>query len=204
MASTTTVACDYCGRSVTKEVKEVNRSRRKGLRFFCDRSCSARFSNIGKGRAEPVTKICPCGASFVSTTLKKSAHHCSRSCASLYHVTETRREAARRCGRATGAANLPSQDYLLRRREQWKYVELEQALTHRNHQFEFPIEDRVFDLALLDVRVLVEFDGPYHSNPSQRPRDEEKEELAQRYGFVVVRKSVAQASVIGVETIQGL
>lgn len=83
-------------------------------------------------------------------------------------------------------------------------MELERALMHRSHQFEFPIEDRVFDLALLDIGVLVEFDGPYHNNPSQRPRDEEKEELARRYGFTVVRKSVAQASIIGVETVQGL
>jgi very-short-patch-repair endonuclease len=83
-------------------------------------------------------------------------------------------------------------------------VELERALAHRNHQFEFPIEDRVFDLALLDVGVLVEFDGPYHSSPSQMPRDEEKDDLARRYGFVVVRKAVVPASIIGVETIRGL
>jgi very-short-patch-repair endonuclease len=65
------------------------------------------------------------------------------------------------------------------------------------------IDGRVFDLALFDAKVLIEFDGPYHHG-SQLGVDRTKEEVAANHGFVVIRREVRPATVIDPETIDGL
>jgi very-short-patch-repair endonuclease len=62
----------------------------------------------------------------------------------------------------------------------------------------------VFDLALLDTRVLVEFDGPYHGYGEQIATDAKKDETAIAYGFALERRIVAAASVLSPAVISGL
>jgi very-short-patch-repair endonuclease len=45
----------------------------------------------------------------------------------------------------------------------------------------------VFDLALLDRKILVEFDGAYHDTRTQSKEDLRKDRVAQRRGWNVVR-----------------
>ena len=70
--------------------------------------------------------------------------------------------------------------------------------------FEYKLGKYVFDLALLDTKTLVEFDGPYHRDPKQKQMDADKEKAAGIRGFVVIRRLVKPAVVIDPETIGGL
>jgi very-short-patch-repair endonuclease len=92
----------------------------------------------------------------------------------------------------------------LKRREAWKYAALERVLEGRKHEFEYKLGKYVFDLALLDTKTLVEFDGPYHRDPKQKQMDADKEKAAGIRGFVVIRRLVKPAVVIDPETIGGL
>ena len=98
------------------------------------------------------------------------------------------RRAAQRDGGIANAHQLLRPDDVLRLREGWKYEALRGALAGRQHVFEYPVADRVFDLALLDTRVLVEFDGPYHRFITAD--DAAKDALAAANGFKVVRRHV--------------
>jgi very-short-patch-repair endonuclease len=196
------VSCAHCGAIFFKDNREVKRSNKLGKGHFCTRSCSAKAAATTTRKVEQVF-TCPCGKTFVSTSKAKAMKHCSRSCASHYSMNEERREAQRQSGVAQ-AVNLISTDEALRRRERWKYAALEEALVGRPHQFEYPLENSVFDLALLDVRVLVEFDGPEHLGPVQRVRDDAKDALASRHGFLVVRRPVEPVTIIDPSTITGL
>jgi very-short-patch-repair endonuclease len=72
-------------------------------------------------------------------------------------------------------------------REAWKYAEIHKALVHVTHEFEYRIEDCVFDLVLFDDRVLVEFDGKYHRDGKQQTRDILKDIVASEHGYSVER-----------------
>lgn len=194
------VSCNYCGARFLKENREINRA--PGRSHFCSSSCCAK-SNADRSRAKEVSKTCPCGTSFVTTTKNKSPDHCSRSCTSRFSMSFERREAQRLGGLASRDNLWPASD-ILKKREAWKYVALQVVLTNRPHEFEYPLEGYVFDLALLDVRTLVEFDGPYHKSPSQGATDAAKEAVAKKHGFVVVRRAVQPAVVIAPVTIEDL
>lgn len=197
------VRCAGCGGRVKKERSEVNRSRRLGRRLFCTQSCGAVTSNRVR-RSVAFTMPCPvCGVVFETTTHGKAKRHCSRSCASLGSVTPERRESQRTSGRKN-ARYLIGNDETLKRREAWKYTKLRRALRDRQHEFEYRLGRYVFDLALFDVKVLVEFDGPYHSSVKQRVVDAKKERVASRHGFTVARRVVKPAAVIPRATIAGL
>ena len=182
----------------------MNRSRKRGRKLFCSASCAAKFGNVSR-KAKEIEALCPCCEKrFVTTTSTKAARFCSRSCASRGSNNENRRRAAlyaqRFCdGNKAAAATLRS-------REAWKYVALKDKLlsANRDFEFEYRINDCIFDLALLDVMVIVEFDGPDHQLPSQMKRDREKETVAKAAGFIVVRRPVQRMSVIDPETIDGL
>jgi hypothetical protein len=92
----------------------------------------------------------------------------------------------------------------LKRREARKYVEVVMVIGERPHEFEYELDGVVFDLALLDSRILVEFDGPYHRKKEQILRDEKKNGIAALHGFRVERIEVPSNSVIPAETIVGL
>lgn len=195
--------CEWCGESFQKVLAEFKRSERIGRKHFCSLSCGAKDQN-SKIKAKEVVKICPeCKKKFVSTTKKKAATFCSRSCASKGSMNEDRRLAQREAG-LRFVDNLISTDEVLKRREAWKYELLKKALDGRDHEFEYALENSVFDLALFDKKILVEFDGPYHKLDSQIERDLEKDAIAARNGFLVIRRTVAQAQVILPETIEGL
>jgi very-short-patch-repair endonuclease len=117
-------------------------------------------------------------------------------------MSEERRE-AQRVGGVEKAGNLLSTSDVLKLRESWKYAALRDVLSARPHEFEFELDGYVFDLALLDVHILVEFDGPYHTG-DQLKVDARKEEVARAHGFLVVRRSVQSAVVLNPITIDGL
>jgi very-short-patch-repair endonuclease len=94
----------------------------------------------------------------------------------------------------------------LKRREEWKYTALRAFLEQQERVFEFEFElgAFVFDLALLDVRTLVEFDSAYHRGKPQQAVDKRKEQVAKEQGYTLIRREVIAASVIDPETVQGL
>jgi len=118
-------------------------------------------------------------------------------------MSEERREAQRQAG-LRHKKHLISPAQTLRLREAWKYKLLEKALEGREFSFEYGLGDFVFDLALLDCRVLVEFDGPYHQGGVQAVLDEKKAAAAGAAGFVLVRREVEPMVVISPKTIEGL
>lgn len=205
MADMYSFLCEECGNPATKPRNEANRSLRLGRRFFCSLRCAALTANRPKKLAAIVRNCRHCGNSFQSSLRKKGATFCSRECASRGSVTDRRRQGSRKGG-LKSVANLLSQAETLKRREAWKYVALEATLTKtgRAFEFEYPLANYVFDLALFDKRVLVEFDGPDHGLEKQQKIDEQKTAVAEKYGFVVVRRPVIRASVISPETIKDL
>ena len=199
-----TVQCDRCGQDVDKPVGEVNRSLKLGRRLFCGLQCSAKKGNEPR-KSKKITLICPyCEKEFKTTTHNKAKKHCSRSCASKGSMTEERRDAQRLAGEMY-SENL-SVAKSLRSREGWKYAAIEGVLQSagRNYEFEYEIEEYIFDLALLDVKVIVEFDGPYHKDPRQKRLDQKKSRLARKEGFKVVRRKVEIEEVFSPSIVDGL
>ncbi len=92
----------------------------------------------------------------------------------------------------------------LRKREGWKYVKLATYLVSLGirHQFEFVIDNYSFDLALLDNKLLIEFDGSYHRGSKQLTLDNEKTATAVRAGYKVERIVVYNNVVIPVKVVQ--
>jgi len=203
MPKTVTIECAFCGKSVEKSTSEFNRSTRLGRPLFCSRTCSAKAHNAPRKSKEFITTCPHCGKMFKTTTHNKAKKFCSRACASAGSVTNVRREAAVASGVANQANLLPVAD-LLRRREAWKYVELEESLKLRDHQFEFELGSYVFDLALFDTKTLVEFDGKDHQNTKQKRLDKEKDSVARALGFKVVRRDVTAVTVISPSIIRDL
>jgi very-short-patch-repair endonuclease len=196
-----TVTCRNCSTSFEKENREINRAAKLGREHFCSLACTAQFSNEPR-KAREVTKTCPtCKKQFESSTKAKAATFCSSRCATLGSETEERRQGRSRGGR-TAAGNLLSTHEVLKRREAPKYAELEKALLGRRHEFEFPLEGYVFDLALFDQDVLLEFDGRYHEANAQRTVDQEKDRVATKHGFRIVRVEVPSGEVIPVTVLQ--
>src|SRR5208337_2684626 len=128
MEKKTTVTCAFCGKSVIKPAKEVTRSLKLGRKLFCNNSCGAKFGNRKRHSYGKIEKQCAlCGNLFITTeNPNKTGSFYSRSCASKAStsLTEKRIEAARASGRAN-SKNLLTPAQTLKRREMWKYVELE-------------------------------------------------------------------------------
>jgi very-short-patch-repair endonuclease len=190
--------CAWCGKVFFILVKEYHRQIRKGREvFFCGLSCAASFRNETVGaKILPVNKECPvCHRVFQSDTSSKAATFCSRSCASKGSVTEYRRQKAREMGlQNQGILTIDMTAASLRTREAWKYAALEEYLTNIGEpfQFEYPIDDAIFDLALTRRKMLVEFDSDYHESSSQQERDLEKDETARTNGWTLERVRVAR------------
>ena len=118
-------------------------------------------------------------------------------------MSDERREAQQAGGRHT-AHQLLSPTEVLKRRESWKYLKLEAALQGRQFEFEYELGGYVFDLALLDTRVLIEFDGPYHLSGAQQADDAKKDAVAHAHGYNVVRRSVVANTAFTPDMIAGL
>jgi len=201
------IVCAGCGCLTKKPKGEVTRSIRLGRRMFCSRSCSAKAGNVSR-KSKQIKMTCPgpgCGKTFDTTTHNKARRHCSPSCASKASMSKSRRK-AQRTGGIMQIDNLLTTAETLKLREAWKYVAIKEMLAKsgREFEFEFELADRVYDLALLDTKVLVEFDGPYREWSEQQEDDKDKEKIAEEAGFTVIRRQTLPATVISPLTLEGL
>jgi len=85
---------------------------------------------------------------------------------------------------------------LARKREGYRYKRLEEALKGRKITFELPIGRYIFDLALHEEKLLVEFDEPFHQEDGWRFYDAQKDAAAERSGWRVVRLVTVPKTVI--------
>lgn len=191
--------CSWCNSDFNIPEAEYNRQVRNGrIFFFCSRSCAAKKNNASRpGKRIPVKKICPhCKNEFTTMTGSKSATFCSRSCASG-SMTEKRREAQRSGGKEK-AENLISAQKTLLLREAWKYTQLKSFLEYCKEKFEFEyrLGNYVYDLALPEKLILIEFDGMYHGGKKQSKTDHSKDLFASQSGWKVIRRKVQNNTII--------
>jgi len=194
--------CNWCNKPFKKELKEVTRQWKKGRDvFYCSPSCAAKKGNEHR-KAPEVEKTCPfCNKIFDTVSNKHERTFCSPSCASAGSVTEYRRYKARQVGLASVENNLISPEEALKKREAWKYVNVKNSLEdlNENFEFEYRMEDYIYDLALIDRKIFIEFDGPDHDGPVQTERDLLKSEFANKNGWEVKRIAVDSNSVINID-----
>lgn len=194
MVAKVMITCAECGAQKEIEFGEWNYWHRRGREhFFCSRSCTAKFRNRPYKIDRTREIICQhCGKSFV-TSSEQDVKYCSRSCASAASVTPARRAGSRKGGVA--AQKLPttvhfdilSAQKALKRREMWKYEELIKLLDKQGvrYEFEYLLDHYIFDLALLDRRILIEFDGSYHVSKEQLRSDQIKATYAAGKQWIV-------------------
>jgi very-short-patch-repair endonuclease len=196
---TVPVTCTRCGISFQKKKGEYNRRVRLGRPMFCGTKCAGATINAAKKSLEIARNCECCGAAFVTTTHHKKVNvrFCSRGCASRGSMSDSRRAAQAAGGHQT-KANLLSPEETLRLREAWKYTAVEAKLKEdkRDYQFEYRIGDFIFDLALLDSKTLVEFDGPNHQYQRDHDIDVKKDAVAKAAGFAVIRRPTGVLVVI--------
>jgi very-short-patch-repair endonuclease len=190
------LTCAWCSKEFYLYAKEYERQIRNGRTyFFCSRTCVAKKRNSGR-KFPVILKICPvCKTEFWASTKKKGATFCSRECASKGSVTELRRNAAREWGLKNyhnNVGNINTTDARakgLRIREAWKYSLIKEFFDKSGirYQFEFPCGSGIFDLALLDLKIFVEFDGPYHNDGNIEQQDNKKTIEAKNFGWNVIR-----------------
>ena len=115
--------------------------------------------------------------------------YCSSSCASAGSVTEYRRYKDRQMGLASAEDNLISPEEALKKREAWKYIDVKKSLEdlNENFEFEYRMEDYIYDLALIDKKLIIEFDGPDHNGPSKSEKDFTKDRVVNKNGWKVKR-----------------
>jgi len=203
--------CAYCGKEFEASAYEVKRWIGRGRdRFFCGLSCTAKFGNDARGnRRKKICKTClVCGREFETFTGRHEGMFCSRSCASKGSVTNKRREKAREMGKKNVGSMLDIEVKAkgLRTRESWKYAVVEEFLKNKEeaYKFEFPLEEWVFDLALLKRKVLIEFDGNYHQDACQRKIDFSKDAAAAKNGWFVIRVKTKESEVISSDIVVGV
>ena len=186
--------CCHCGNSFNKSLGEYNRQIRdtKGLaKFFCDSSCSAK--SRGKIKQQ-IQKTCKCGNTFTTSTESK---HCSVRCASFYSMSPSRKQAMLKAAinsRFTKHETLEVVANALRAREWHKYTEIDSILTlmERDYQFEYNLPGTrfIYDLAIFDSRLLIEFDEKYHL--SIKKQDAVKDLAAIENGWELIRIDVRE------------
>lgn len=199
------VVCVRCGSAFNKLLSEFNRRQRLGRPMYCGAKCAGAAVNEVK-KAQEFERNCElCGQAFTASTHSKKVNQrfCSRSCASKGSMSDERR-AAQSLGGQQSIGNLLTPEETLRRREAWKYVAIDAALRedNREFQFEYRIGDVIFDLALLDTKVLIEFDGPYHLY--QESEDARKDQIAKDAGFTIQRVPTPVTVVIDPKAVRGL
>lgn len=205
--SMTELKCPICGIKFQKYTKEITRQIKKNpnTQFYCSKDCA----NIGvheKQRNPIISKVCPvCGNYFSTKSGAKESTFCSRSCASKGSVNEARRAA----GRYSAALNFTPETQsvytiqkILKNREAWKYAEIKIVLDFLKYQYEFEylLGNYIYDLALFDKGILVEFDGPEH----KRYDETDKINNAINNGWYLVKINVILNTIINPEFIYGL
>lgn len=170
------LTCSNCGERFRKAKKEVTRQRKRGRINF----------------------FC---------TLTCGAHHNN----ALPHVRAACIESGRRLAKRMYTPMCLHRATL--GHEGWKYEKLKRFLDKRDivHLFEYPLvtkqgKIRLYDLAIRDVRVLIEFDGDYHyrNGKAYDRRDEQKNRLAKARGWKLLRIPVTANTVIPSSVIRHL
>jgi very-short-patch-repair endonuclease len=204
------MTCGWCGKIFQMYDKEYNRHTKNGRTiFYCSISCGAQKNNSHKKKS-PINKVCPeCGKEFVDDTRKQVKIFCSRGCASRGSVTEYRRNKARETGRLSVekhgiVGSIEGIALGLKKREHWKYVDVDEFLNSIGieHEFEVAIENYVFDMSLPTMKMLVEFDSPYHNIEKQIYDDDKKNSAAEKLGWKVIRIPVLSNVIIEREIIE--
>ena len=197
--------CDYCGNEIFKEQKEVKRRlyNNPDAKFYCNNVCGGLNQ---KSKTIIEIKKCPiCNKNFECkvTNKKTDRTFCSRSCASRGSVTEKRILASIENGKNNLKYDAQTIASGLRSREWWKYEKISKQLIEYkvNHQFEYAIENSIFDLAIIDKKILIEFDGPYHQ---WLESDSIKTKLAKDYGWELIRIETLANEIIPIEKINFL
>jgi very-short-patch-repair endonuclease/endogenous inhibitor of DNA gyrase (YacG/DUF329 family) len=195
--------CGWCGKPFKKELKEVVRQWKKGREmFYCSTSCAAKKGNEHR-KAPEIEKTCPvCNKIFKTVSNKHERTFCSPSCASSGSMTDARWEAVRKLvAGGYGKENLISPEEVLKKREAWKYINVKKHLENLNENFEFEyrMKDYIYDLALIDKKIFIEFDGPDHDGLVQVERDLLKNKVANKNGWQVKRIAVDSNSVINID-----
>lgn len=200
------IVCECCGTKILRNIGEVRRSLRLGRHFYCSNSCGAKVSNTPRRLPrKEIIKICPyCQKQFTSSTHYRAAKFCSSSCASAGSMTPKRIAARLKPGQISRILTTQEIAKGLKKREAWKYVELEASLRGRDYEFEYAISKYIFDLVLKDTKIIVEFDSRYHNTVKQQQVDLHKESVASAAGFKVVRRRVEEMKVISSSTLEGL
>lgn len=213
------LVCVVCDKAFEKQKKEFVRQVKNGRNekdFCCGPKCGSIFAN--KDNKLPIIKIkknCEfCKKEF--TQKVKQGHEgrkfCKSSCASSGSVTEKRRAMAKISGKRNSAITMHSimgveiRAKGLRKREAWKYKKIQAALNKKGVNFisEYPLigTKYIFDLALVDSKIFIEFDSKYHKNKRQLPVDEDKEKMAKEHGWAVIRKSMQSGKAVDVNLIK--
>jgi very-short-patch-repair endonuclease len=186
--------CSWCNSAFKINSSEYNRCIKRGQKFFfCSRSCCAKKRECEQpDKKIEIEKTCPyCKKKFKTMTGAKSNTFCSRGCASAGSMSEDRRLAQSLGGKSTESVeNLIPVEETLKLREAWKYVKLKEFLEFQKEcfEFEYRLEDYVFDLALIERKIFVEFDSVYHGSRDQIDIDTAKDVCAIKNGWKVIRK----------------
>jgi very-short-patch-repair endonuclease len=136
----------------------------------------------------PFEKQCPeCGNIFIGHLGDSSSDYCSTICSGYDYIN----------------ARVEALSKALRRREAWRYVDVNSYLNQLKipHEFEYVLGNFVFDLALIDDGILIEFDESYHQGTVQQTKDLAKDALAEDNKWVVFRVSAVSNAVIPVSSI---
>ncbi len=193
--------CSSCGNKFLKLEKEVKRQQKnKGTDtpFYCSSKCQGDARRIIK---LPVSKTCECGNGFETTT---DASYCGRNCASKYSGLEIRSkpefiEKLINSGIKSRFShdNLDKVANSLRVREWSKYdlVHHYLLICSISHSFEYSLPNTrwIYDLAIHDLSLLIEFDESYHK--SIVDLDIAKEQDANKEGWNLVRVDVTKESI---------
>lgn len=200
--------CSTCGKAFMKRKGDYNKQLRLGqTNFFCSYSCSVRYGNsLRTDLKHELHKVCPvCDAEFTTMSGKGEASFCSRSCASKGSVTDYRRAKAREMGLKNcdyGIGSIESIAAAMRNREAPNYIKLADYLQKSKvaYTFEYPLGSFIFDLALPDKKLLIEFDGVYHESSAIKAKDKLKSNFAVGQGWTVCRVPV-EPGIISAATI---
>lgn len=179
MKKPVTIECHWCGKLKDVPAKEYKRQTKKGrTNFFCSLSCSAHYVNSlrpGVTSQKNIEKVCPtCGDLFKTRTGADEKTYCSIKCSPLKGISLS--------GVAKG----------IRNREMWRYEKLHKLLKilDISHEFEHPVGEKcIFDLALINNKMLVEFDEPKHSGIAKE-KDKIRDQYAKSLGWDVIRLKV--------------
>jgi len=192
------IICTWCEKESEKPDREIKRQLKKGRTiFFCCISHVAKYYNLRK-KNHPIKKNCKlCGIEFPTVTGSKERDFCSRSHASKGSMTELRKRVYKDVSHKS-RENLISVDETLRKRENWKYKKIIELLDRNNikYEFEYRIKPYIYDLALFEKKIFIEFDGKYHfTEKEQKQTDRKKDELARKNNWKIIRIPV-QTNVI--------